>query len=87
VSAPAAIAASDAANSFVDQITESDQNGEKEKDKDKDSADTTTPPNYWLGPINVGPVTFGKPIDDPVTSGSDAAGVGPIGTVDTGPSQ
>ena len=87
MSAPAAISASDAANSFIEQIAEPDQNGEKDKEKEKDSGDTTTPPNFWLGPINTGPVTFGKPIDDPVTSGSDAPGIGPVGTVDNGPSQ
>jgi hypothetical protein len=48
----------------------------------QDSGDSSSPPNFWLGPINVGPVTSGRPVDDPVTSGSDAVDTGPKGTVD-----
>jgi hypothetical protein len=75
--APAAIASIDEANSFVDEIVDSDQEGDKEKDK-KDSGDANAAPNFWLGLINTGPVSFEKPVDDPVTSGSDSFGLGPV---------
>jgi hypothetical protein len=48
----------------------------------QDSGDSSSPPNFWLGPINVGPVTSGKPVDDPVTSGGDSVDTGPKGIVD-----
>jgi len=50
--------------------------------ENQDSQGSGSPPNFWLGPINTGPVTFGRPVDDPVTSGSDAVDTGPKGTVD-----
>jgi hypothetical protein len=83
---PAAITLEDGADAFVDTVIDQLFNGSGNggsEDQDKDSADANTPPNFWLGPINVGPVSFGKQIDDPVTSGSDSAGEGPVGTVDT----
>ena len=49
-------------------------------DEDDDSADANSPPNFWLGPINTGPVSFDKPVDDPVTSGSDGVDNGAGGS-------
>jgi hypothetical protein len=83
---PTAIVAEDNADSFVDQVIDETLSGpaggSSEKDQDKDSGDSNSPPNFWLGPINTGPVSFGKRIDDPVTSGSDAVGNAPTGVVD-----
>ena len=81
---PAAITFEDDAQTFVDELIDEFFNGAGgAADPDKDSADANSPPNFWLGPINVGPVSFGKQIDDPVTSGSDSAGDGGAGVVDT----
>jgi hypothetical protein len=35
--------------------------------------DPTSPPDFWQGPINTGLISGDRPIDDPVTSGSDGA--------------
>ena len=81
---PAAITFEDGAETFVDTLIDQFFNGAGSgADPDKDSADANSPPNFWLGPINVGPVSYGKQIDDPVTSGSDSAGQGTGGVVDT----
>jgi hypothetical protein len=91
MSSPAVIASQDHADEFVDQLMEElfgpGESGSEEQDQDEDAAGADTPPNFWLGPINTGPVSFGKPVDDPVTSGSDGIGSGPAGTVDNGPGQ
>jgi hypothetical protein len=87
MTSPDEIVVEDDANAFVDGVIDaalsgpSGGNGNDDQDK-KDSGDSNSPPNFWLGPINTGPVSFGKPIDDPVTSGSDAVGNGPPGVVD-----
>jgi hypothetical protein len=92
MSSPAVIASQDHADEFVDDLMDelfgATGSGSDEQDQDEDStAADTTPPNFWLGPINTGPVSFGKPVDDPVTSGSDGIGNAAGGTVDSGPSQ
>jgi hypothetical protein len=80
---PGAIAFEDHADEFVDQLIDDLLGGSGGSEgQDQDSGDSSSPPNFWLGPINTGPVTFGKPVDDPVTSGSDAVDTGPKGTVD-----
>ncbi|HEX3677565.1 MAG TPA: hypothetical protein VHU79_09275 [Sphingomicrobium sp.] len=82
---PGAIAFEDHADEFVDQLIDDllgGSGGNEGEGQDQDSGDSSSPPNFWLGPINAGPVTFGKPVDDPVTSGSDAVDTGPKGTVD-----
>jgi hypothetical protein len=84
---PGAIAFEDHADQFVDQLIDEILGGPGAgpgggDDQNKDSADASSPPNFWLGPINTGPVSFGRPVDDPVTSGSDAVDTGPTGTVD-----
>lgn len=82
---PGAIAFEDHADEFVDQLIDDllgGSGGSEGQGQDQDSGDSSSPPNFWLGPINTGPVTFGKPVDDPVTSGSDAVDTGPKGTVD-----
>ena len=58
--------------------------GSESDDQQQDSGDANPPPSFWQGPINTGPVSFDKPVDDPVTSGGD--GVVGDGVVDTGPS-
>jgi hypothetical protein len=84
---PSEIAFEDHADAFVDQLMEELFSSGSDQDQDQDSGDATSAPNFWLGPINTGPVSFGKPVDDPVTSGSDSVGSGPVGTVDNGPTQ
>jgi hypothetical protein len=84
---PSEVALEDRSDAFVDQLMDELFNPEGDQDQDQDSEDANSPPNFWLGPINTGPVTFGKNVDDPVTSGSDSAGSGPVGTVDNGPTQ
>ena len=87
MSSPVAIGLEDDADEFVDRLMEQlfAPAQRQRRAPDEDSADANSPPNFWLGPINTGPVSFGKPIDDPVTSGSDGIGDGPAGTVDNGP--
>ncbi len=77
---PGAIAFEDSAQTFVDGLIEQFFNHTGEGG---DGGDTQSPPNFWLGPINVGPVSFSKQIDDPVTSGSDSSGDGSTGVVDS----
>jgi hypothetical protein len=85
------IVSQDHADEFVDDLMDEvlantgpgTDNGNGGDDDDKDSGDANTPPNFWQGPINTGPVSFGKPVDDPVTSGGDATG--DTGVVDNGP--
>lgn len=86
---PSEIAFEDHADEFVDRLMDELFNveGSQDPDQDEDSGDANSPPNLWLGPINVGPVSAGKLVDDPVTSGSDSAGSGLVGTVDNGPTQ
>jgi hypothetical protein len=82
---PGAIAFEDHADQFVDQLIDDllgGPGGSEGEGQDQDSADSSSPPNFWLGPINTGPVSFGRPVDDPVTSGSDSVDTGPKGTVD-----
>ncbi|HEX3423609.1 MAG TPA: hypothetical protein VHS33_09460 [Sphingomicrobium sp.] len=82
---PEAIAFEDHADQFVDQLIDDllgGSSGAEDQGQGEDSGDTSSPPTFWLGPINTGPVTFGKPVDDPVTSGSDSVDTGPKGTVD-----
>jgi hypothetical protein len=84
MAAPESISSQDHADDFVDQLMdEFFSSGPDNGDQDEDSGDADSPPNFWQGPINTGPVSFDKPIDDPVTSGSDAV-EGPSGTVDNG---
>jgi hypothetical protein len=86
---PEAIGSEDRADEFVDQLTdqlfETGGTGNEGEGDEEDSADSDTPPNFWQGPINTGPVSFDKPVDTPVTSGGDATG--DSGVVDNGPSQ
>jgi hypothetical protein len=85
---PSEIAFEDHADEFVDRLMDELFTSDgQDPDQDQDSGDANSPPNFWLGPINTGPVSFGKLVDDPVTSGSDSAGNGPVGTVDNGPTQ
>ena len=84
---PSEVAFEDHADTFVDRLMDELFSVEGDDEQDQDSGDSNSPPNFWLGPINVGPVSSGKPVDDPVTSGSDSAGNGPVGTVDNGPTQ
>ena len=64
MSSPVAIGSQDHADEFVDQLMEAlfapADNGSEEQDQDEDSADANTPPNFWLGPINTGPVSLRK---------------------------
>ena len=47
-----------------------------------DSGDANSPPNFWQGPINTGPLSDDKSVDDPVTSGSDNVDQDASGIVD-----
>jgi hypothetical protein len=85
---PGTIGSQDHADEFVDELMDELTGagtgpGSDGEDQDEDSGDADTPPNFWHGPINTGPVSFDKPVNDPVTSGSD--GVVENGTVDNGP--
>ena len=84
MSSPEHITFEDYADQFVDGLMDELFNGSGQA---ADSADANAAPDLWLGPINTGPLSFDKVIDEPVTSGSDTAGSGPVGTVDSGPSQ
>jgi hypothetical protein len=70
------------ANDFVNLAIEQAQNNEQQQgssdDQDQDSGDANSPPNFWLGLINTGPVTFDKPINTPVTSGGADVDVGGV---------
>ena len=90
MSPPTMVGSQDHADEFVDDLMNEltgggigPGNGNDEQ-SDEDSGDSNTPPNFWQGPINTGPVSFDKPVNDPVTSGGDATG--DTGTVDNGPS-
>ncbi len=89
MTAPTTITSQDHADDFVDKLMDEIAGGGSgpgnpgDDENEEDSGDANTPPNFWQGPINTGPVSFGKPVDDPVTSGSD--GVIGNGTVDNGP--
>ena len=83
----------DNADQFVDELMDElfgtgpygiGPGGTEGENQDEDSANADSPPNFWQGPINTGPVSFDKPVDDPVTSGGD--GFAGDGVVDTGPS-
>jgi hypothetical protein len=65
----AAISEQDAAENFLDELF--DLGAGAGGDEDSGSDDSSSPPDFWQGPINTGPVSFDPPIDDPVTSGSD----------------
>jgi hypothetical protein len=85
---PGTIGSQDHADEFVDELMDELTGagtgpGSDGEDQDEDSGDADTPPNFWQVPINTGPVSFDKPVNDPVTSGSD--GVVENGTVDNGP--
>ncbi len=74
---PATIAFEDDADAYVDWLTDLLFGSDTDSEEDE-NADADFPPNSWQGPINTGPVSFGQPIDDPVTSGSDGVtGNGP----------
>jgi hypothetical protein len=90
---PGSIVVADNADQFVDELMDelfgAGANGTGPgssggEDQDEDSGDSNPPPSFWQGPINTGPVSFDRPVDDPVTSGGD--GVAGDGVVDTGPS-
>jgi hypothetical protein len=64
---------------MIEQAEAAGQDSQQEdQDQDQDSGDANAPPNFWLGLINTGPVSFDKPINTPVTSGSDAVDVGGV---------
>jgi hypothetical protein len=82
------IGSQDHADEFVDALMDElfgagTGPGADGEDQDDEPGDSNPPPNFWQGPINTGPVSFDKPVNDPVTSGGDAAGE--TGTVDSGP--
>jgi hypothetical protein len=86
---PQAIGSQDHADEFVDQLMDelvgggTGPGGGNDEQGEEEAGDSNPPPNFWQGPINTGPVSFDKPVNDPVTSGSD--GVVENGTVDNGP--
>ncbi|HVU30968.1 MAG TPA: hypothetical protein VHE36_11280 [Sphingomicrobium sp.] len=68
---PKAIAEKDDPHEFLDQLVDELLGEGGSEDQDEDSGDANSPPNFWLGPINTGPLSNDKSVDDPVTSGSD----------------
>ena len=76
----AAIVKQDSADDFLDELFyffELNGGGVGPGGGDEESDDATSAPDFWQGPINTGPVSSEKTIDDPVTSGSDGAADGP----------
>jgi len=79
---PKAIASEDDADAFVEQLFDQLFGEDSEGDEDEDSGDANSPPTFWQGPINTGPLSDDKSIDDPVTSGSDNVDQDASGVVD-----
>jgi hypothetical protein len=80
---PGSIAEEDDPHEFLDQLMNElfGEGGAGDQD-DQDSGDANSPPNFWQGPINTGPLSSDKSVDDPVTSGSDNVDQDGSGIVD-----
>jgi hypothetical protein len=82
---PSSIADEDDPHEYLDQLMDqlfADGGSGGPEGQDQDSGDANSPPNFWQGPINTGPLSDDKSVDDPVTSGSDNVDQDASGIVD-----
>ena len=79
---PQSIAEEDDPHEYLDQLMDELLSEGGPGDQDQDSGDANSPPSFWQGPINTGPLLDDKSVDDPVTSGSDNVDQDASGVVD-----
>ena len=82
MSNPQSIAEEDDPQAYTDQLMDELFSEGGPEDQDQDSGDANSPPTFWQGPINTGPLSTDRSVDDPVTSGSDYVDQDASGVVD-----